>query len=151
MIALALVVAALLAPPRPHIVWKPIPYGPQRKAEMADYARRHYGIHTWRLNPKVIVEHYTATPTFSSVYDTFSLLEVRRRSLGTVTSVEAQAGVNGLTVSPDRRQIAIGLWRGDRLQLVVAEMPRAGDRTLRIVRTLRSLPDPSIGYSLIWR
>jgi len=72
LIALALVVAALLAPPRPHIVWKPIPYGPQRKAEMADYARRHYGIHTWRLNPKVIVEHYTATPTFSSVYNTFS-------------------------------------------------------------------------------
>src|SRR5579875_3641625 len=53
--AAALLVA--LAPPKPHIVWKPIPYGPKRKAEMAAYAERHYGIHTWRLRPKVIVEH----------------------------------------------------------------------------------------------
>jgi hypothetical protein len=87
----------------------------------------------------------------ASVYDTLSLLEVRGRGLSTVTGVEAQAGVNGLTVSPDRRQIAIGLWRGDRLQLVVAEMPRAGDTMLRVVRTLRSLPHPSAGYALIWR
>ena len=27
----------LLAPPKPHIVWKPIPFGPKRKAEMAAY------------------------------------------------------------------------------------------------------------------
>jgi hypothetical protein len=87
----------------------------------------------------------------AAVYDTFSLLEVRGHSLSTLTSVEAQAGVNGLTVSPDRRQIAIGLWRGDRLQLVVAEMPRAGDTTLRIVRMLRNLPHPSTRYALIWR
>jgi hypothetical protein len=42
-VALALALA-LLAPPRPHIVWKPIPFGAQRKAEMAQYAERHYGI-----------------------------------------------------------------------------------------------------------
>jgi N-acetylmuramoyl-L-alanine amidase len=73
LIAVAAVVLALVAsPPKPHIVWKPIPYGPQRKAEMADYALRHYGIHTWRLQPKVIVEHVTATPTFSSAWNTFA-------------------------------------------------------------------------------
>ena len=72
MIAVALAAAALFAPPRPHIVWKPIPYGPVRRAEMADYAQRHYGIHSWRLSPKVIVEHVTATSTFSSAYNTFS-------------------------------------------------------------------------------
>ncbi|HLY94815.1 MAG TPA: peptidoglycan recognition family protein [Gaiellaceae bacterium] len=72
MIAAALAAIALVAPPRPHIVWKPIPYGPQRKAEMADYAQRHYGIHSWRLSPKVIVEHYTATTSFSSAFNTFS-------------------------------------------------------------------------------
>jgi hypothetical protein len=33
--------ATTSAPPRPHIVWKPIPYGPARKAEMAAYAERH--------------------------------------------------------------------------------------------------------------
>jgi N-acetylmuramoyl-L-alanine amidase len=70
-IALA-VAAALLAPPRPHIVWKPIPYGPARRAEMAAYARRHYGIDSWRLRARAIVEHVTATSSFASAYATFS-------------------------------------------------------------------------------
>jgi N-acetylmuramoyl-L-alanine amidase len=68
-----LVALSLLAPPKPAIVWKPIPYGPQRKTEMAAYAQRHYGIRTWRLTaPKVIVEHYTASNSFSSAYSTFA-------------------------------------------------------------------------------
>jgi hypothetical protein len=78
-------------------------------------------------------------------------MEVRGHQIDQVTQVTAPAGIEGLTVSPDRRQIAIGLWRDDHLQLVVAEMPHAGDTTLRIVRSLRNLPDPSAGYSLIWR
>ena len=72
MLALALVVAALAAPAKPHVVWKPIPYGPARKAEMAHYARLHYGIRSWRLKPRVIVEHYTATTTFQPVWNTFA-------------------------------------------------------------------------------
>ncbi len=68
--AAALLVA--LAPPKPHIVWKPIPYGPKRKAEMAAYAERHYGIHTWRLRPKVIVEHYTGSDSFAAAWDAFA-------------------------------------------------------------------------------
>ena len=71
MFALVLAVA-LLAPPRPHIVWKPIPFGAKRKAEMAQYAKRHYGINSYVLHPKVIVEHVTATSTFSSAYNTFA-------------------------------------------------------------------------------
>jgi hypothetical protein len=78
-------------------------------------------------------------------------MEVRGHSIEQIAEATAPAGIEGLTVSPDRRQIAIGLWRDDHLQLVVAEMPRAGDTTLRIVRTLRNLPDPSAGYTLIWR
>jgi N-acetyl-anhydromuramyl-L-alanine amidase AmpD len=59
--------------PRPRIVQKPITYGPQRRAEMAAYAKRHYGLDTWRLaRPNVIVEHYTVSETFSSVYNTFA-------------------------------------------------------------------------------
>ena len=69
--ALALALSLAVAP-KPHIVWKPIPYGPTRKAEMAAYAERHYGIHSWVLHPKVIVEHYTATTTFASAYNTFA-------------------------------------------------------------------------------
>jgi N-acetylmuramoyl-L-alanine amidase len=66
-LALSLVVA-----PKPHMVWKPIPYGPQRKAEMAAYAKRHYGIDSWRLHPKVIVEHYTGSNSFSAAWNAFA-------------------------------------------------------------------------------
>jgi N-acetylmuramoyl-L-alanine amidase len=58
--------------PKPHVVWKPIPFGAKRRAETAAYARRHYGIDTWRLvHPHVIVEHYTASESFSSTYNYF--------------------------------------------------------------------------------
>ena len=51
----------------------PIPFGPKRKAEMAAYARRHYGIDTYRLiEPHVIVIHYTESPTFQSTWNTFA-------------------------------------------------------------------------------
>ena len=59
--------------PRPRIVWKPIPFPSKRKAEMAGYAKRHYGISSWRLtHPRVIVEHYTGATTFSSTFYAFS-------------------------------------------------------------------------------
>jgi N-acetylmuramoyl-L-alanine amidase len=65
--------AASRAVPRPPIVWKPIAFGTNRRAETAAYARRHYGLDTWRLtDPKVIVEHYTASESFSSAYYTFA-------------------------------------------------------------------------------
>ena len=61
------------AVPQPTIVQKPIPFGTQRKREMAAYARRHYGIDSYRLrNPKVIVEHYTVTSTFQQTFNTFA-------------------------------------------------------------------------------
>jgi N-acetylmuramoyl-L-alanine amidase len=71
-LALALAVAALAAPVKPHVVWKPIPYGAARKAEMAHYAGLHDGLHSWRLRPRVIVEHYTATTTFAPVWNAFA-------------------------------------------------------------------------------
>jgi beta-N-acetylhexosaminidase len=66
------VALALAAPARPHIVWKPIPFGARRKAETAQYAERHYGIRSYVLKPRVIVEHVTATSSFSSAYNTFA-------------------------------------------------------------------------------
>ncbi len=39
---------------------------------MVTYALRHYDINSWRLvHPHVIVEHYTASTTLSSAYNTF--------------------------------------------------------------------------------
>jgi beta-N-acetylhexosaminidase len=75
-LALAVLAASALAASgsvkRPHIVWKPIPFGAARRAETAAYDRRHYGVNTWRLrHPRVIVEHFTAGTTFSSAYYTF--------------------------------------------------------------------------------
>ena len=65
--------AAQTTVPRPHIVWKPIPFGAKRKAETTRYVLRHYGSGTWRLiHPHVIVEHYTATTSFPPVWNYFS-------------------------------------------------------------------------------
>ena len=55
-----------------HIVWKPIPFPPARRAEMAEYAMKHYGVHSSVLRPKVIVEHYTANESFSATWNTFA-------------------------------------------------------------------------------
>jgi N-acetylmuramoyl-L-alanine amidase len=69
----AAVLIALAVPAKPAIVLKPIPFGPERRAETAAYAARHYGLHTWRLtHPRVIVEHYTAGTTFGSAWNTFA-------------------------------------------------------------------------------
>jgi len=68
-----LVALALLVAPKPLIVQRPIPFPPARRAETAVYAQRHYGLDTWRLKaPHVIVEHYTATTTFASAWNTFA-------------------------------------------------------------------------------
>jgi beta-N-acetylhexosaminidase len=75
MLALAVVLAVWMtaAPPAPQIVQRPIPFGASRRAETARYAERHYGLDRWRLErPRVIVEHYTATTTFSPVWATFA-------------------------------------------------------------------------------
>jgi beta-N-acetylhexosaminidase len=57
----------------PDIHSRPIPFGEKRKTEMAAYSQRHYGDATWRLtDPQVIVEHFTASTTFSSAYNTFA-------------------------------------------------------------------------------
>ena len=61
------------APPKPKIVWKPIPFPASRKAETAAYSLRHYGSSSWRLrSPHVIVEHYTANDSFSATWNTFA-------------------------------------------------------------------------------
>jgi beta-N-acetylhexosaminidase len=60
-----------VAPPR--IRRTPIPFSERRRQEMKAYARRHYGVDDFRLrNPRVIVQHYTASGTFASAYNTFA-------------------------------------------------------------------------------
>ena len=64
--------AAAASATRPHIVWRRIPFGAARRAQTRAYAKRHYGTSTDRLQPKVIVEHYTVSSTFSSAWNTFA-------------------------------------------------------------------------------
>jgi N-acetylmuramoyl-L-alanine amidase len=64
--------AQAAAPPRPRIVWRKIPFGATRRAQTRAYAKRHYGTATATLRPKVIVEHFTASSTFSSAWNTFA-------------------------------------------------------------------------------
>ena len=58
---------------RPEIKNDPIPYGDERKRQMAAYSDRHYGERTWRLERiDQIVIHYTATSTYGPVWNTFA-------------------------------------------------------------------------------
>lgn len=59
--------------PRPPITRMPIPFGDQRRREMAAYSKRHYGKREWRLHdPKVIVEHVAVAGSIDAVYNTFA-------------------------------------------------------------------------------
>jgi N-acetylmuramoyl-L-alanine amidase len=65
--------AGVAAPPRPRIVWKPIPFGPARQAETAAYERRHYGLDRSTLvGPHAIVEHYTANDSLAATWTAFA-------------------------------------------------------------------------------
>jgi len=58
---------------RPPIVKRLIPFGPQRKRQMAAYSKRHYGAARWRLRrPRVIVEHMAQAGSVAAVYNTFA-------------------------------------------------------------------------------
>ncbi len=74
--AIAIIAApafAATSAPRPPIVKKYIRYGGGRKAQMADYSKRHYRQHTYVLtNPKAIVLHHTAGATWQSAWYTFN-------------------------------------------------------------------------------
>jgi N-acetylmuramoyl-L-alanine amidase len=69
--AVALAGSSPPAPP-PLTSW-PIPFGPKRKHEMAEYSQRHYGERTWRLRrPRVIVEHMAQAGSARAVYNAFA-------------------------------------------------------------------------------
>ncbi len=61
------------APAKPAIDWDPIGFGAERRRQMRGYSKRHYGEPVARLRePKVIVEHFTASTTYSSAWNTFA-------------------------------------------------------------------------------
>jgi len=67
------VVRASAAGSKPPIWWSPVPFGAGRVSQMRAYARRHYGLERARLlQPKAIVEHFTATSTYQPAWNTFA-------------------------------------------------------------------------------
>jgi hypothetical protein len=67
----ATVTAALGIPLAPPIVTDHVTFGAARKAETAAYAQRHYGTRTGRLDPTMIVLHYTESDTYASARSLF--------------------------------------------------------------------------------
>jgi N-acetylmuramoyl-L-alanine amidase/Zinc carboxypeptidase len=64
---------AAAAAPKPPLEWEPIPFGADRKRQMRRYSLRHYGAAKAKLvEPKVIVQHYTASSSFDAAYGTFA-------------------------------------------------------------------------------
>ncbi len=58
---------------RPAVHDNRIDYSHGRKREMAAYSKRHYGERRWHLkDPRVIVLHYTAGPTWQSARSAFA-------------------------------------------------------------------------------
>lgn len=66
------------------IVQDPVPYGTARKEQMAGYCQRHYGQHTWVLQPKAIVLHYTTGSTYGPTHNYFA---ANTRNLGELPGV----------------------------------------------------------------
>jgi N-acetylmuramoyl-L-alanine amidase len=64
---------AAAAAPKPPVDWDPIPFGADRRRQMRRYSLRHYGQAKAKLtDPKVIVQHYTASSSFSAAFNTFA-------------------------------------------------------------------------------
>lgn len=69
----AVVSGAAAAAPRPRIVQSPIPFPDARKRQMRRYSQRHYGEPAYKLRDvRTLVEHYTATTSYPSVFNTFA-------------------------------------------------------------------------------
>jgi hypothetical protein len=63
--------SGLVIAPAPRIVVDHLRFGAERKAETAAYAERHYGRRSWRLDPTLIVLHYTESDTYASARSLF--------------------------------------------------------------------------------
>jgi hypothetical protein len=61
-----------VAPAAPPIVRDPIPFGAKRKADTAAYLKRHAGKATWKLEPRMVVLHYSESDTYESVRSVFA-------------------------------------------------------------------------------
>jgi hypothetical protein len=139
---------------RPRIRWKGIPFGADRRAQMRAYARRHYGLDTERLErPRVIVQHFTASDTFSSAFNTFAAnrSDPELRELpgvcahfivdkdGTISQLVPLGLMCRHTIGLNH--VAIGIEHVGRSDAEVMGRPRQLASSLRLTRWLRERDD----------
>jgi hypothetical protein len=148
---------------RPPIHRDAIPYGKERKRQMAGYSKRHYGRREWRLRkPKVIVLHYTAGPSYRSAWQTFASNAPNRGELPGVCAhfVVGKRGRIHRTVRPTTRcRQAIGLnHKGIGIEMVqeAGSGSRWADRQIlrrkpQIHRVLRLVGWLKQRYGIRWR
>ena len=91
----------------------PIPYGSQRRHQMARYSLRHYGHRSWHLrHPKVLVLHFTGGSSYSSAWNTFASNSPNRGEMPGVCShfiVDKDGTIYRLVSPAIRCRHAIGL------------------------------------------
>lgn len=161
------------AVPKPKIDFDPIPFGDDRKRQMANYSHRHYGDREWRLkDPEAIVLHFTATSTYPPVFNTFAdhvdwrrgdVREFRRLVADLTRSVRALGRASTPAERPQSRRIVFshsvegqrlvarrsGADNADMTALVVGEVHGDEEAGRAVVRRLRRRPGP-LGGTALW-
>ncbi len=112
-------VGGMRMPDAAHRVSRPamsddrIPYGAERKRQMAAYSKRHYGERRWHLKgPKVVVLHYTDGPTWQSARSVFAANAPNEGELPGVCShyiVDQRGGIHLIVKPAIRCRHTIGL------------------------------------------
>jgi N-acetylmuramoyl-L-alanine amidase len=123
---------------RPPIHNGRIPFGKERKREMAAYSKRHYGHATWRLrNPHVIVLHFTATSTYGAARNTFASNAPELGELPGVCAhyiVGKQGTIHRIVPLRIRCRHTIGLnWTAIGIEMVQPQLGSSHDSDLAIL------------------
>ena len=66
-----ILIFATIANAAPNIIDKPVLWNDYREQLTLEYAQKHYGIATTTIEPRAVVVHWTAGPTWESAYYTF--------------------------------------------------------------------------------
>jgi len=139
----------------PAIVWAPIPYTNRRRAQTAAYSLRHYGRATTRLDPKVIVLHFTAGSTYAAARAVFTANAPHRGELPGVSThfvVDKDGTIYQLLPTDVCARHAIGLnWCAIGIEMVqetgvgahwadrqILHRPAQVEATLRLVAWLQA-------------
>jgi len=151
-----------------RIVKDLIPFTAQRRREMAAYSKRHYGVASIRLKPRVIVLHYTAGGTAAGAHAFFANDQPNLGELpgavahfvvdkdGTVYQELPLAyrgrhtvGLNHVAIGIEFVQDALGVHRSERAILARTAQARGGARLVAWLQRTYGIADRDvIGHAM---